>query len=215
VELLLSQAASLYRSTPVFLQLFARSRFLSQSSEAEYWRHRWRANLKSFQGKLPVAAKKRAMSKHLLKAVRTANECADLVESRILENINGSGLATLHQPECCYTVGLWHHWAHPELIVFGLPAARADALLRTCGEAIRGGRRFQPQELVDDLVHEYSLRTESVRSEHFTQYLPYGRWYYRGPHFEALQLIWPDPDRRFPGEAEHLPRLRPLQPLLS
>ena len=146
-----------------------------------------------------------------MKPVRELQDCDDLFERHLVQAIGQKGFSVVHQPGYCYTVGLHHSWKHPELIVFGLPAQRGQALLEHAAAEVQQGQALQP----DSLAEEYALRFLPVKLEHHREYLQYNRWFYRGDSFQAWQLVWPDADHHFPEDPRHLEHLRELQPSLQ
>ncbi len=146
-----------------------------------------------------------------MKPVRQLQDCDDLFEKRLVLEVAEKGFSVVHQPGSCYTVGLWKTHQHPELIVFGLPPERGQQLLQDAA----GRLPLQLHQETDALTEEYRLRTETVKLEHHREFLSYNRWFYRGDHFQAWQLTWPDPDHRFPEDPQHPERFRQLQPSLQ
>lgn len=144
-------------------------------------------------------------------SVRQLQECEDLFETRLVQEISQKRFSIVHQTGSCYTVGLWQSYQHPELIIFGLPAQRGQKLLEQAVNHL-------PLELHQDttsLTQDYSLRPLPVNMQYHREFLSYNRWFYRGDHFQAWQLIWPDADYRFPDDPKHPEHLRPLQPSLQ
>ena len=114
-------------------------------------------------------------------------------------------------PSFVYTVGLTV-LGHPELIIFGLPHNVAGVLLNEMGDQIRKtGRRYVAGELLPDLLDgDYVARLIKVddTTEHLTLA---NRIYGHGTVIEALQVVWPDKERRYPwDEGFALPLLQPL-----
>ena len=128
---------------------------------------------------------------------RTLDDADDLYERHLVTTIAEKGFAVVHLPEFAYTVGLWQSRQQPELIIFGLPAQRAQALLELAAEGTP----------LDQLAEGYILKSVNVDPQYYRDYFPYARWFYRGPHFEAIQLVWPNSDHEF--------IFHPLQPQLS
>lgn len=150
---------------------------------------------------------------HLQKPVRTLESCEDLFETRLVSEIGHKGWSTVHQAGSCYTVGLWQNARHPELIVFGLPAERAQLLLdQAASEVVSGAILRTP---VEGLTEEYPLQVHPVLPVHHREHLAYNRWYYRGDGFEAAQLVWPDTETRFFDHPDYPSHLHAIQPLLS
>lgn len=150
---------------------------------------------------------------HLDKPVRGLDSCDDLFEKRIVNEIQQRGWTTVHQAGYCYTVGLWQNSQHPELIVFGLPAERAQQLLHNAAVEVSGGAVLTTP--LQALTESYALQVNPVLPLHHREFLAYNRWYYRGDGFQAVQLVWPDPDERFFDHPEYPAHLQSIQPQLA
>lgn len=86
-----------------------------------------------------------------------------------------------------YTVGLSAGFSHPELVIFGLEANAAGALLNDVGDAIAGGERLQAGELVDGGPGR-RFRVGPVHASHFEA----GRFAVWVDYYEALGPPLPD-----------------------
>lgn len=69
----------------------------------------------------------------------------------ILKNVEGEpgwkvmGIAAdKGSPGFAYTIGLYHNYKHPEIILFGLSVDIAFTLLNDVGARVKGGRSFSP-----------------------------------------------------------------------
>jgi len=107
-----------------------------------------------------------------------------------------------------YTVGLWAHSRHPELIVTGtdpLAMERAHAIVGAAVARIRDdGMRFAPgDEDGKVLGGEHQVRFGAVADRYCTGLLTWSHWAARRRHFEALQLFLPDWDGRWPGDERY------------
>lgn len=97
-----------------------------------------------------------------------------------------------------YTVGLTETCKHPELIVCGLAMDQAHGILAGAVDLIKDGtvmvdgKRYG-QVLSDPYVVEARAVPKPVRPLN----LVIQRY---GADVEALQIVWPDADGRFPGE---------------
>ncbi len=110
--------------------------------------------------------------------------------------------STRWKPAFSYTIGL-HGIGHPELLVFGLDLEPARALLTRLTHEVRDhGRDLVPGEVISGSVGDgRSLLVESLPNP--ADILVQANNYYRRPDkgsVEALQLSWPDPMGRWPGE---------------
>jgi hypothetical protein len=94
-----------------------------------------------------------------------------------------------------YTVGLTA-MGHPEVVEQGLPNEVGHAFLNVVGEEVRGGRRFQPGTIVNDL----SAGGEPVaflRVDDTSGLTAVGQMY---GVVDALQLVWSDSAGRLPWQ---------------
>lgn len=91
---------------------------------------------------------------------------------------------------------------HPELVVAGLPAEVSHGLLSVAADLVRSGTRFAPGRDYPGIAVGFSVRFRPVRQDRDRLRHPLSvtsRFY--GRQVPALQLVWPDPKGRFPGEA--------------
>ncbi len=116
-------------------------------------------------------------------------------------------------PGFAFTIGLFHSFGHPEVILFGLPDKVAHAVLNLIGASVKSGHRFQAGQRSSDLFeqHESAFVTFPVAAYH--DYLGYARWFYSGDEFPALQCVWPDGEGRFPWEPDSKEGCKERQPL--
>ena len=118
-------------------------------------------------------------------------------------------------PGFAFTIGLYTRFAHPELLIFGLPLDTMLRLLNVAGEAVRAGRVYVAGQDYDDLLEGYSCTFRPVPVKQYDDYLGYALWYYRGDDFPTLQLVWPDREHRYPWAAPADAWIRDAQPVLA
>lgn len=103
-----------------------------------------------------------------------------------------------------YTIGLQVvPLNHPELIIATLAQEQAHSVLYSAIEEIKAGVRFEPGQNYDKvLAAPLQVRFRVVPPPR--RPLNVARAYYRERYnrhdFEALQLVWPDAEGRFPGD---------------
>ena len=118
-------------------------------------------------------------------------------------------------PAFAYTVGLYHSFGHPELIVVGLPSDVGHAVLNVAGESIRRGDRYsagsQSEEFLEDRVCAFRTMPESQ----YRHYLGWNLWFHDGAAFPALQMVWTDREGRWPWETTVDPAVRERQPAIE
>jgi hypothetical protein len=118
-------------------------------------------------------------------------------------------------PAFAYSIGLYHTFGHPELIIFGLPVRVMHQIINLVGEEIRSGERFEHLAEYDDILEGYRVAFRTLAGRHYREYLGFARWFYRGDDFPALQCVWPDARYRYPWHPEAEPAFIERQPLLS
>lgn len=132
----------------------------------------------------------------------------DLTEAgrRVLQNIAEQHCHVVHVaadrdgPSFSYTVGLWHHFRQPEVIVFGLEPELADDLFDALVERCVAGERFATDEKHEGLLVGYAVRFLALAQSAAAPYFGAATWAYQGDDYRCLQLVWPDKNRRWPWE---------------
>lgn len=100
-----------------------------------------------------------------------------------------------------YTVGLWHHFWHPEIICVGLPAPVARLLLMLYGERVAHGCPPPLNEPISggaiaNSQVQFKVCSDAAKAE----FLPRAVWFNGTQDFGAIQMIWQDPHQRWPWE---------------
>jgi hypothetical protein len=111
---------------------------------------------------------------------------------RVMEDDIGPGFS--------YTIGLHQRFGHPELIVVGLPGDLGAILLNIAARALIGGARYESGREYDDFLQGYSCTFREIPTEKYPSYFGFAIWFYGGAGFPAMQLIYPDRNRRWPWE---------------
>jgi hypothetical protein len=100
-----------------------------------------------------------------------------------------------------YTIGLGETFDHPELIIYGLGVHAAWDVLACAVDLIRAGTRLEPGRRYGEVMSYRELPGDydvEVRA-HPSDPLSVASGYY-GREVEAVQIVWPDPEGRFPDE---------------
>ena len=98
------------------------------------------------------------------------------------------------------SIGLWFHYEHPEVIVFGMSDEEAEDLLNAVADAADEGTSFKPGVNYQDLLVGYPVRFLPLPTDKVTEYLKTAERVYHGVEFPVLQLVWPDKEQRWPWE---------------
>ncbi|HVK22201.1 MAG TPA: DUF4262 domain-containing protein [Actinokineospora sp.] len=146
----------------------------------------------------------------------------DDADARLVATVSdpGWGVLTMTDDETdtvwAFTVGLWHSFRAPEVAMFGLRPPTMTRCLNHVGNLVADGRTLAagddvgavfgdglPSRLtpVDAAWHKILFGT-SVGFYGSTLAVPF------------LQLLWPDPNSRFPGEPGFAPEFTGWQPML-
>ncbi|OAI48434.1 hypothetical protein AYO44_06885 [Planctomycetaceae bacterium SCGC AG-212-F19] len=118
-------------------------------------------------------------------------------------------------PGFAYSIGLFHTFRHPEIIVFGLAVKVMHPIINAIGELVRKGSQFEHLDEAGDVLGGYNVCFRTVERMHYREYLGYARWFYQGDDFPVLQCVWPDKQHRYPWHPEFNENLASRQPLLS
>ncbi|WP_445370113.1 DUF4262 domain-containing protein (plasmid) [Methylomonas sp. HW2-6] len=149
--------------------------------------------------------------------VRTVG--TDPGETKLLEDVEKFGwhclniLAEGELPPYSFTVGLFHSYQHPELIIFGLPANVAHQILHIAAEAIKDGNPIGLALPTEELLEGYSCCFVEVPISHYRENVGFCRWFYEGDAFPLYQVVWPSREGLFPWHAAVSESFRSIQPV--
>jgi hypothetical protein len=118
-------------------------------------------------------------------------------------------------PDFAYSIGMVQNLGHPEILVVGLPLDTAHRLINDVGDAVRDGKRFAAGQVSGDFLENYDVIFRRVPDYQYGAYLGWGLRFYEGEQFPALQMIYPDRERRWPWQDGVSPEFRASQPVLA
>ena len=118
-------------------------------------------------------------------------------------------------PAHAFTVGLFRSFDHPEVIVFGPAPMGLEEIVRTLGERVRDGDRFEEGEIATGLLPGRPVVFRRVAARHYPAWLAHAAWYHGGLRFPAVQCVWPDAAGNFPWDRWYPRSLRGQQPVLD
>jgi hypothetical protein len=133
-------------------------------------------------------------------------EPANPAEKKVLDDVEHHGchvVSVLEEgnlPPFAYTIGLFRNFNHAEVLVYGLPRERAHALLNNARDDVRAGQRFAVGQTYADLLKGYDCTFRAIPLSQYREHLGWAIWFYDGPEFPALQLVWPDREGRWPWQ---------------
>ena len=138
----------------------------------------------------------------------------------LLETVRRHGWGVVKVPEddegpaFAFSVGLFHAFDHPEVLVIGQKLEAMHGIINHLGERIRDGERFAAGRAYGDVLEGYDCYMLEVDQSHFREYLGTAMWFYDQASFPALQLVWPDRLKRYPWDANAHPSFATTQPVL-
>jgi hypothetical protein len=101
-----------------------------------------------------------------------------------------------------YTVGVSATYHHPELVVVGLEAQIAHALLTKAVAIIHGGAWLSEGHDREDIIQGFPARFRALDQGSCFVSFAVADTFYGHSEIPRLQLLFPDASTRFPGEAE-------------
>src|SRR5262245_14175978 len=117
-------------------------------------------------------------------------------------------------PGWAYSIGLFHNFKHPEVVLFGLDGKLMHQLVNHVGREVKGGGRYEPGRDYGDILEGLNCTFRSVEPMWYESVLGYAKWFYKGSDFSTLQFFWPDRANRYPWQPGFESRLVTAQPLL-
>src|SRR5947209_3318154 len=127
-------------------------------------------------------------------------------DQQLLQDVQEVGWHVLLIPEdeegpaFAFTVGLYHSFQHPEVLIMGLDPGIMHRILNIIGEDAKAGRHYEPEKEYPDILEGYRCAFEEIDKGLYEEYLGYAIWFYRGSAFPALQCVWPDHEGRYPWD---------------
>lgn len=139
-------------------------------------------------------------------AMRPRTDDLEPAHRQLLDDVEECGVHVVHVPEVderpgySFTVGLWHSFEQPEVLVFGLPEEVAHELLNALADEASAGQKYLDDQKHAGLLVDYTVRFVALPPHCHAEYLATAVWAYDGGEFPAVQLVWPDKQGRWPWE---------------
>ena len=118
-------------------------------------------------------------------------------------------------PRFTYSVGLYHSYAQPEFIIFGLDSKVAYSLLDKLASAAATGTMYPLDKPCSELVKGYDCAFVEVPSHRFNDYVFSALWFYADVAFPLYQVVWPDADGKYPWNETYMDDPLHRQPVLA
>lgn len=118
-------------------------------------------------------------------------------------------------PGFSFSVGNYHSYKHPELIIFGLRPDVAHQILNLALAGLNDGSIVDLSAPTDELLNGNSCVFVKVPEAEYHEHVGFGRWYYEGNSFPLYQIVWPSKNGYFPWHPEASEAFRAAQPVLG
>lgn len=144
-------------------------------------------------------------------------------EEKAIANIKDHGVHILNvfdpkgeDPKFNYSVGLWHSYQHPEVLIFGLDAGVSTQLINDIASKCRNDDKIPSSGTVsDEYVHGFDVHFLEVPKSEYKNYFGWARWLYGGDNFPVLQMVFPDKYGNWPWSNEVSDDFKWFQPVLG
>ncbi|MCI0488120.1 MAG: DUF4262 domain-containing protein [Blastocatellia bacterium] len=118
-------------------------------------------------------------------------------------------------PPHTFSIGLFHSFKHPEVIVIGLNTDLMKDMVGWIGEDVKKGLRFETGKAYAGLLECFDCTFRAVAKKRYPEYLGYAMWFYKGMDFPVVQCVWPTTSGYFPWDEGFPGDLIEWQPLLD
>jgi hypothetical protein len=110
-----------------------------------------------------------------------------------------------------YTIGLWHQYRVPEVLLYSLPAEISHQIFTNIVTDLKKGLRLDVQKPVSGILEHQDVYLKPLTVDQRSDRLIWCDWFYQGNSFEAQQLFWPDRAGNFPWDGEAAASYKALQ----
>lgn len=106
-------------------------------------------------------------------------------------------------PSFCYSTGIYKNFGIPEVFISSLPQDLSHELIENYVNKFRDTDIIPLDEKIDDLTDRFPVYFIEVPKERLAEYVLTSIRFYANDDFKYLQLIYPDTEGYFPGDANY------------
>lgn len=117
-------------------------------------------------------------------------------------------------PGYTYTIGFEDHFAHPEVVIFGLKPVAARGLIEMLALHLDAGGELPVGQFVGLLDSDLPAALLPVDLDDHEVLFPMAKEF-NGRNFRMRQFVWPDKGGKMPWDEGFDDRLRLAQPILT
>ena len=143
------------------------------------------------------------------------------IEEMILDNVARLGwhcnsVGTDHDSSIfAYTVGFYHSYGHPELLVFGLAPRTAHRMFMAAARKLVRGQPLDTNTVHAGLMRGRKCVLVDVPGDRYVDIVLSACWFYGNNQFPVCQVVWPCKRGMFPWHANAPRSLVAAQPILG
>ena len=147
----------------------------------------------------------------------------DESETKAIADIHQHGVHILNvfdpegrDPKFNYSVGLWHSYKHPEILLYGLDADISTQLINDIAAKCRNGDPLPTHGVVSpEYVQSFDVQFVEVPKSEYKEHFGWARWLYQGDEFPVLQMVFPDKNGNWPWSDDASDAFKWFQPVLG
>ncbi|WP_345948727.1 DUF4262 domain-containing protein [Mucilaginibacter sp. PAMB04274] len=142
-------------------------------------------------------------------------------DKKLISDVEQYGFHIVHVladnglPGFGFSVGLFHNFKHPEIIIIGLQQELIHSLINDMGEAIKSGKVFDAYSYSPDILEGFECYFIPIDQSNYRNYLGYAHWFYKNDEFPVLQCIYPTVKGIYPWQSDWPQRIKHIQPILG
>ena len=137
--------------------------------------------------------KKTSFSERLERLSQSQNNLPSAFQDQVLNNIRDRKchIVTVEgndqHPGYAYSVGLWHHFGHPEIITFNQPEQKSEKLIDDMQQLVKVG---QPPLVHQEEREHYPVKLQPIDDgQWISSFLNLADWFYDRESFPVLELF--------------------------
>ena len=130
-------------------------------------------------------------------------------DEKVFSNIEEFGchvvniLEGKNNPPFAFSVGLYHRFQHPEILIIGLTHDLMHPIINLIKDEIAEGKKFVPEQMYQGFLEGFDVTFRNVDTAHYKEYLGTALWFYQSYDFPTLQCIWPTTKGYFPWDKDY------------
>ncbi|MEO7984136.1 MAG: DUF4262 domain-containing protein [Bacteroidota bacterium] len=104
-------------------------------------------------------------------------------DKKLINDINEYGLHVIRVmedesgPAFTYSVGLYHSYKHPEVLIIGLKQELSHSIINEIGERIKNGESFEAGKSYPGFIEGFDCCFLNIKKEFYKEYVGYSLWF--------------------------------------